>query len=78
MSSLTRILSEVLRLDEHKITAELAIHQIATWNSLTHIELVVMIEEAFDVQLTEDEIVAMTNVDKIQKILNGRGVLEKK
>ena len=75
MKSLRRLLSEVLRLGEDKIVPELAIHETATWNSLTHIELVVTIESAFQVQLSEDEIVAMTSVDKIQKILSERGVL---
>jgi acyl carrier protein len=78
VNTLKRILSEILRIDEDKITPDMAIHETATWNSLTHIELVVMIEDGFDIQLTEDDIVAMTSVDKIQKVLTARGVLPEK
>ncbi len=74
MKKLTQILSDVLRIDESKITDDLAIHQSQAWNSLTHIELVLMIEEAFEIQLTEDEIVAMTSVREIKKVLHERGL----
>jgi len=72
---LSALMSEVLRTTRDRITPELAIHKIDTWNSLTHIELVVTIEERFGIQLTEDEIVGMTTVGEIQRILRARGVL---
>jgi acyl carrier protein len=78
VSTLRRILSDILRIEEEKITPDMTIHETPTWNSLTHIELVVMIEDGFGIQLTEDEIVAMTSVDKIQKVLTARGVLAEK
>lgn len=74
MTTLTTIIAEALRLDEAKVTDDLAIHSVATWNSLTHIELVIMIEEQLQIQLTEDEIVAMRSVGDIKKILAQRGV----
>jgi len=72
---LSALMSEVLRTTRDRITPDLAIHKIDTWNSLTHIELVVTIEERFGIQLTEDEIVGMTTVGEIQRILRARGVL---
>jgi len=75
MRRLTRLMAEVFRLDENEIVSNLAIHQAATWNSLTHMELVVSIEEAFQIQLTEDEIAAMTSVAEIEKVLKSRDVL---
>lgn len=78
MDTLARIISDVLRIDEGKITPEIAIHKVATWNSLSHIELVVTIEEVFNIQLTEDDIVAMINVGEIRRILSERGVLSAK
>jgi acyl carrier protein len=74
VNTLRRILSDILRIEEHKITPDMASHETPTWNSLTHIELVVVIEDAFNIQLTQDEIVAMTSVDKIRKVLAARGV----
>jgi acyl carrier protein len=72
VDTLTGIISEALRIEESKVTPELAIHQSDAWNSLTHIELIVMIEDRFQIQLTEDEIVAMTTVSKIREVVLGR------
>jgi acyl carrier protein len=75
LSKLHQVISEVLRVPADRITSEMSIHKVDTWNSLTHIELVVTIEEKFLIQLTEDEIVAMTSIAEIQRILSHRGVL---
>jgi acyl carrier protein len=77
VDTLRDVIAEILRIDASKVTPDLAIHQTATWNSLTHIELVVAIEDRFRIQLTEDEIVAMTTVDKIEKTLAARGAIVK-
>ena len=66
---------DVLRVSPEKIAANCKIHEIDTWNSLTHIEFVVTIEETFHIQLTEDEIVSMTSIDEVRRILRERGVL---
>jgi len=75
VNTLQQAIAEILRIPLDKITPEVAIHEVATWNSLTHIELIVSLEEKFQIQLTEDEIVAMTSVGAIQKTLRLRGVL---
>jgi acyl carrier protein len=75
LSKLHQVISEVLRVPPDKITSEMSIHKVDAWNSLTHIELVVTIEERFQIQLTEDEIVAMTSIGEIQRMLSNRGVL---
>jgi acyl carrier protein len=75
VNTLQQIISVVLRIPHDEITPEIRIHTVDTWNSLTHIELVVTLEERFHIQLTEDEIVAMTSVGEIQRTLRLRGVL---
>ena len=74
MSKLRSILAEILRISEGDVSDDIAIHANPSWNSLTHIELILMIEEAFKIQLTEDEIVAMRSVGEIRKILQKRSV----
>jgi len=75
MPDLVQIIARILQLDTKEITSELAIHETPTWNSLSHIELIVSIEEEFDLELTGDEIVAMTSVDNIRRTLSLRGVI---
>jgi dTDP-4-amino-4,6-dideoxygalactose transaminase/acyl carrier protein len=75
VNTLYKVVSEVLRIPADKISSEMRIHKVDTWNSLTHIELVVTIEERFHIQLTEDEIVAMTSIGEVQRVLRDRGAL---
>jgi len=75
VNALHKIISEILRIAPGKITPDIGIHQLDTWNSLTHIELVISIEERFHIQLTADEIVAMTTIGGIQRILSERGMM---
>jgi acyl carrier protein len=74
-NKLYQVISEVLRVPPDRLTSAMSIHKVDTWNSLSHIELVVTIEERFHIQLTEDEIVAMTSIAEIEKLLSNRGVL---
>ena len=73
MTKLNRIISETLQISEDQITPELTIHDMPTWNSLSHIELIVSIEGAFEIELSADDIVAMTSVERIQRVLRDRG-----
>jgi acyl carrier protein len=75
MDKLTKIISEALQISADKITPTTAIHETPAWNSLTHIELIIMIEEAFNLQFQEDDIVEMRSVGAIRDILAKRGVL---
>jgi acyl carrier protein len=73
MTKLNRIISDALQISEDQITPEMAIHDMPTWNSLSHIELIVSIESAFEIELSADDIVAMTSVEHIQRVLRERG-----
>ena len=75
VKALHQIISEVFNIPMDKITPELSIHKVNAWNSLTHIEFVVTVEERFRVQLTNDEIVAMTSVREAERTLRQRGIL---
>ena len=48
-------------------------HDVEAWDSLKHMELVVSLEEAFGMQLTFDEIVAMQSVGEIKRVLRAKG-----
>lgn len=68
------MIAEVLQVPAAGITDDLAMQDVEAWDSLKHMELVVALETAFDVQLTFDEIVAMQSVGEIKRVLAGRSV----
>jgi acyl carrier protein len=48
---------------------------VESWDSLKHIELVVSLEEEFEIsQLSTDEIVEMISVAEIKRTLRNKGV----
>lgn len=69
------ILAEVLQLPTSTIVDELAMKDLDVWDSLKHMELVVSLEQSFDVQLTFDDIVAMQSVREIKRVLRERSAL---
>ena len=48
---------------------------VDAWDSLTHMELVVSLESAFELELSFDEIVEMNTVEAIKRILVEKGVV---
>jgi acyl carrier protein len=68
------LLSEVLQAPAAEINDDLAMSDMDAWDSLKHMELIVALETAFDVQLTFDEIVAMRSVREIKRVLSERSV----
>ena len=74
MDNLLNKLAEILSVAPSALTDELAMQDIPSWNSLTHIDLVVGLEEAFSIELTQDEIVEMQSIAAIRRILAARGV----
>ena len=62
-----------------KITEEEAknasMKSVSNWDSLNHIELMMTLEEEFDIsKIIPDEIVFMVNIENIKNILNKKGL----
>jgi len=68
------LLSEVLQMPAAEITDDLAMKSVDAWDSLKHMELVVSLEQSFEIQLSFDEIVTMQSVSEIKRVLRERGV----
>ena len=69
------LLAEVLQVPAATITDELTMKDLDAWDSLKHMELVVSLEQNFDVQLSFDDIVAMQSVGAIKRVLRERSSL---
>ena len=68
------LLSEVLQMPASEIRDDLAMKSVDAWDSLKHMELVVSLEQSFEIQLSFDDIVAMQSVSEIKRVLRERGV----
>ena len=69
------LLSEVLQVPASTITENMAMKDVAAWDSLRHMELIVSLEQFFGIELSFDEIVAMQSVGEIKRVLRERGTV---
>jgi acyl carrier protein len=69
MNQLNEILCQVFRLKQDQLSDELTMADIDRWDSLTHMDLITSIEEGLGVELTMDEIIAMTDIQTIRNIV---------
>lgn len=67
------ILRQVLEVGD--IDATCSQETCAAWDSLHHLNLVVELEDAFDVSFEPEEIGAMKSVADIGKLLKAKGIL---
>jgi Phosphopantetheine attachment site. len=72
--SLERIFAEVFSVSEKKVNDSLALRDISSWDSMTHMILIARVEEAFSVELTGDEIADFRSIGDVREALKRRGL----
>ena len=70
--SLERIFAEVFAIPEDKVTDALALRDISSWDSMSHMMLIARLEESFAVEFTGDEIADFQNVKDVREALDRR------
>ena len=69
MEKVRKIIAETFKIKESEITLQTNMKDIDSWDSLTHMELIVSLEDELGIEFTSDEIMEMTDVEKIEKIV---------
>ena len=64
-AELNEIFMDVLDLDEVELADETSADDIEEWDSLSHIQLIVAIEKAFEIKFTSKEIMSWKNVGEM-------------
>ena len=68
-----KILSQVMGVPMDRVTEDCSPHTLSEWDSLKHMNLVLALEEAFDVLFTDAEIGEIVTVPKILEGLKRHG-----
>lgn len=69
MEKVRKLVAEVFQIRESDITLQTNMKDIDSWDSLTHMEMIVSLEDEFGIEFTADEIMEMVDVGKIEKIV---------
>ena len=67
---LRKILSEVLEISEDSINESTSIRTQPKWDSLRHMNLILAIEDSFELRFSDEDIPLLTSVSAIEKSLN--------
>ena len=71
-TKILKIMSEVFEMDTHDFPSIVNQEEIDVWDSLRHLNLIVELEEAFEVSYDPEEISQMTSLDKILEVTNSK------
>ena len=74
LEELRAVLAEAFTAEPGDLTDEASPEQISGWDSLTHLNITVVLEERFGVELTTDDVMQMSNVGAIRRVLRAHGV----
>lgn len=66
------IIKNILKVNNEDVLKDLGIYDVDNWDSLTHMSLIVEIEDNFNIELSGDEISEMISFGKIREILNSK------
>ena len=71
-----KVFSEVLGVSPDSINDTTSPDNTPQWDSMAAMNLVVAIEDEFDVRLSTAEIISMRNVAIVKKVLTAKGVAD--
>lgn len=66
---INKILVNVLKVPLDNVSENLSMDDIDNWDSLSHMNLIVAIEDEFEIELSGDDIAEMINFNTIRSII---------
>jgi acyl carrier protein len=72
---LVNAFSDALAIDAAAIKDSLTYQSIPEWDSISHMVLISRIEEAFDVSLDTDDVIALSSVARTKEILKKYNII---
>lgn len=68
------IICKILLLERDKISNQVSQEDLEVWDSMTHLALVSELEQAFDIFLSDDDIIEIKTIGDIKKTLVKYGI----
>ncbi len=70
MEKVNEILIKTFKITSDEAIKNLGMNDVSRWDSLTHMDLIVNIEDELKIQLSGDDIADMITFDSIRKIVS--------
>ena len=72
LAKIERIFRDIFEDDSLEVSDETVADEVELWDSVSHVRMVVVVEEAFGVRFANREIVAWENVGDIRRSIEAR------
>mgnify|MGYP003995503277 FL=1 len=73
-NKLKNVLADIFKIDAQSINEDTSVDNVEKWDSLTHLNLVLALEDAFNITFTEEQTVEILNYPLIKLVLQEHGV----
>ena len=71
---LKNVLADVFKIDAQSVDENTSVDNVEKWESLTHLNLVLALEDAFNITFSEEQTVEILNYSLIKLVLQEHGV----
>lgn len=68
------IFRELFNIKPEDFNEDLDMNSVIGWDSLNHLNIITALEESFNISLTTEEVIKMTNVKTIIEVLKEKNV----
>lgn len=68
----TKFVDQLIGEDESQINAETDFRQLSSWDSLTAMAVIAMVEDEFKIQMTDQELKGLKNVGDIYSFVSSK------
>ena len=72
-TDISRLVATTLGIPIERVTDDLAFSEVAEWDSLNHVNLMLALEGALHIEIDEDQMVELTTVKAIREFAATRG-----
>lgn len=69
MDQLNTLIEEIFRIPANEMNDDTDLKELKSWDSLRYMELIMTVEETYKIQLEAHEILSMTHIGTLRKIL---------
>lgn len=73
---LKQIFKELFKIEPGDFREDLDVNSVLGWDSMNHLNLVIALEESFNVSFSTEEVIQMTSVKAIIETLRGKNEKE--
>ena len=71
-TSLSKIMSDIFNIPPETIDEEISMESCPEWDSFNQLTLIAVIEEEFEIILSDDDVIAMNSFESIFKIVEAK------